>query len=138
MLRMVVSCLVLAHLACMAAVTVGPAPVTISVPIPKQLAVAPFALLRVSGIRADPEHGAILRIFFNHPRASRTTSVNDPRYAGAITILPPAGPQPRNVIVTPSRKLWERVRSQSRIDVTMVPMNQGGTQVQNIEFTAGE
>ena len=138
MLKTVALCLVLAHLACMAAVTVGPQPATVSVPIPKQLATAPFALLRIAGIRADLEQGAVLRIFFDHPRASRSTSANDPRYAGSVTILPPAGPKPRNVLVSPSRKLWERVRSQRSVDVTMVPMNEGRTQVDAVEFTTGE
>ncbi|MCC6588935.1 MAG: hypothetical protein IT168_19720 [Bryobacterales bacterium] len=132
------SCLVLAHLAAMAAVTVGPQPATVIVPIPKHLATAPFALLRVAGIHPDAEQGAVLRIFFGHPRATRATSVNDPRYAGAVTILPPTGGRPRNVMVSPSRKLWERVRNQGNVQVTLVPMNQGKTQVETLEFTTGE
>lgn len=138
MLRTVLLCLVLAHLACLAAVTVGPQPTTVSVAIPKQLATAPFALLRIRGIHADPQQGTVLHIFFDHPRANRTTSVNDPRYAGSVTILAPAGPKPRNVILSPSRKLWERVRNQPKLDVTMVPMSQGKTQVDTVEFATGE
>lgn len=138
MLRTVLACLVLTHFACVAAVTVGPQPTTVSVPVPKQLATAPFALVRIAGIRADPEQGAILRVFFDHPRATRATSVNDPRYAGSVTILPPAGSNPRNVIVSPSRRLWERVRTERAVDVTLVPVSGGKTQVEAVEFTTGE
>lgn len=121
-------------------VTLAGKPVTVQIGVPQ----APSAhnwTLHVEGVRANPQQGAILRIFAEFPGANRATNVDDEHFLGHITLLARAGPAARagsNMIlnVPPSAGKWFKKKRTAHI--TFVPMSEGEVNIGNVQLAPGE
>lgn len=116
-------------------VTLAGKPIMVAVPVPKTAA-AHNMVLRVGGVAANREQGAIIRVFAEMPQADRSTSVDDEHFVGYVTVLPGGGRSKSGssaiLNLPPQTAKW--LRNTSSLRITLVPMNDGEIRVASVHL----
>ena len=118
-------------------VTLAGKSVTVTVPVPRS-AIARKMMLRVGGIVANPEQGAILRVFAEMPDANRSTSVDDEHFLGYVTMLAGGGRSKTgsSVLLNLPSHAGKFFKNTASLRITLVPMSDGEIRVGNVQIVS--
>lgn len=120
-------------------ITLAGKSVTVTVPVPRS-ATARNMALRVGGIVASREQGAILRVFAGMPEANRSTSVDDERFVGYVTVLAGGGRNKAGssaiLNLPPHAGKWLKntLALNQALRITLVPMNDGEIHIGSVQL----